>query len=308
MLSRLALVAALVLMVSWHTLVPPVRSGSGGPALVASPTVQPGDCPVTRPTSRPEEAQTIPMWYTGPDEQIWVMIPPGRTAGGPVKTPWYRPAGSTLDVTGRRLDGPAPPLEFVDPPTSTTYERGSFMPSGLGFPVAGCWEIEARAGGGSLRIVVEILPRFYGRPAADCQDLSGVVASSDAILLASIESTTPDRPGWAWETLRPERIWKGDLPLDGEFLEVLQETRVEPELRPGGRYLLFLQSQPGHPWRIVCDQLTVAEVDGERVIHRHGEPRAAPVWTGATLADLVRQLAPYTGNGWVPLPPGTPIP
>jgi hypothetical protein len=235
------------------------------------------------------------------------MIPPGRTAGGPVKTPWYKPSGSTVEVSGRRLDGAAPPLLFT--PGDDAYEGGPFTPSGLGFPVAGCWEVVARAGGSELRAVVEILPRFYRAPVANCQDLYGVVSSSDAVVLVTVEATTPDRPGWAWQTVRPERVWKGDVPLaglGGGSIEVLQDIRGEPVLRPEGRYVLFLQSRPGHPWRIVCDQLTVAEVDGERVTYRGGPHPSQSIWTGETLADLARQIETFTGGGWTPAPTATP--
>lgn len=310
MWRRVALVSAFLVAIGWQATAAWGTARSWPLVDVDPLTRADGACPATAPATEPppyEQEGRPGWWHSSPDGGIWVMIPPGRTAGGPVKTPWYKPAGSTLEVSGRRLDGAAPPLQFT--PGDDVYVGGSFTPSGLGFPVAGCWEVVARAGGSELRAVVEILPRFYRSPVANCQDLYGVVASSDAVALVTVEGTTPDRPGWAWQAVRPELVWKGDVPiggLGGGSIDVLQETAIEPVLRPEGRYVIFLQSRPGHPWRIVCDGLTVAEVEGERVIHRPGAIGGHPVWIGETLADLDRQLATFTGAGWAPFPAATP--
>ncbi len=79
-------------------------------------------------------------------------------ASGPHKMLWGKPAGARLEVSGRRLDGSSQPLEVE---ISPHYSTESFNPSEIGFPVPGCWELEARADGSVLSFVVEVLPRTY---------------------------------------------------------------------------------------------------------------------------------------------------
>ena len=72
------------------------------------------------------------------------------------KVLWYKPSDPSLSVTGRRIDGNAPPLGYdisVDPRPS-----GPIQPSGVYFPTPGCWEIEAKAGKAELRLVVLVKP------------------------------------------------------------------------------------------------------------------------------------------------------
>lgn len=79
-----------------------------------------------------------------------------RLAAGRTKVLWIKPVGTRLEVTGRRLDGPAPPLEVTLP----EGYPGDFQASGLVFPTGGCWEVEARVAGagpaGTLRVVVPV--------------------------------------------------------------------------------------------------------------------------------------------------------
>ena len=71
-----------------------------------------------------------------------------------IKVGWFRPAGAELVVTGQRLDGKAPPLEFE---AGCCYPT-RFQASGLYFPTEGCWELTARAGGKELSFVVWVGP------------------------------------------------------------------------------------------------------------------------------------------------------
>jgi hypothetical protein len=71
-----------------------------------------------------------------------------------IKVGWFRPAGAELTVTGQRLDGNAPPLEFE---AACCYPT-RFQASGLYFPTAGCWEVTAKAAGKELSFVVWIEP------------------------------------------------------------------------------------------------------------------------------------------------------
>ena len=71
-----------------------------------------------------------------------------------IKVGWFRPAGAELVITGRRLDGEAPPLESE---ASCCYPT-RFQASGLYFPTEGCWQVTARASEKELSFVVWIEP------------------------------------------------------------------------------------------------------------------------------------------------------
>ena len=65
-----------------------------------------------------------------------------------------RPA---IKVTGRRLDGPAPPL-LVLPPTNAFQGAGSAMLTGVYVPAPGCWEITGEYHGNKRAFVVWVEP------------------------------------------------------------------------------------------------------------------------------------------------------
>ncbi|MFX3824768.1 hypothetical protein ACJBTM_10570, partial [Streptococcus suis] len=75
-------------------------------------------------------------WYINADRTIWASVPRAGWSAGGDKVMWIRPAGSDLVVSGRRLDGEAPPLRADIP---CCYPTG-FQASGLIFPTGGCWE------------------------------------------------------------------------------------------------------------------------------------------------------------------------
>jgi hypothetical protein len=54
-----------------------------------------------------------------------------------------------LEITGTRLDAPAPPLTF----RAGSYTE-QFIMSGVNFPTKGCWEITGRSKGAEVRFVV----------------------------------------------------------------------------------------------------------------------------------------------------------
>ena len=113
-------------------------------------------------------------WYANADRTIWATFwgwdfvlrgadqlgsKRGQVPGQ--KVLWYKPSDSSLSVTGRRIDGKAPPLGYdisIDPRPS-----GPIQPSGIYFPTPGCWEIEAKASSAELRLVVLVKP---GPPAS----------------------------------------------------------------------------------------------------------------------------------------------
>ena len=98
----------------------------------------------------------------GPYQQRETTRTPAATfeglGAGRTKVLWIKPVGARLEVTGRRLDGPAAPLAASLP----EGYPGDFQARGLEFPSGGCWEVEARpAGGGpgsSLRVVLAVRP------------------------------------------------------------------------------------------------------------------------------------------------------
>src|SRR2546423_1209014 len=122
----------------------PARGTTGGTAAgTASLTGQ--GCPVTPTTidSPPDGAAATfsKTWHRGADGKVWASADL-RGYAGDNKVLWARPAGSQLQVTGRRLDGDAPTLTAHIP---CCYPEG-FQASGVEFPTPGCWEVLGRAG------------------------------------------------------------------------------------------------------------------------------------------------------------------
>lgn len=71
-------------------------------------------------------------------------------------------------------------------------------------------------------------------------------------------------------------------------LDVLQDTRYEQPLQRGRTYLLFLQSQPGHPWRVFCPYRTLAEVSGDRVTRVNLD--IEPLWSKDTVEAIQEEV------------------
>jgi hypothetical protein len=59
-----------------------------------------------------------------------------------MKFGWYRLTSGYLKITGRRLDGPAPPATGL----TSGYGLTGFNASAVIFPTEGCWQITGRAG------------------------------------------------------------------------------------------------------------------------------------------------------------------
>jgi hypothetical protein len=106
-------------------------------------------CPVT-PTVRetpPPDPNASPFgtgpWNANADRTIWVWNAsfPTWRQGLNRKVMWIRPAGTTLQVSGERLDGPSSQLTSRIP---LGYPTG-FQVSSITFPSAGCWKVKATA-------------------------------------------------------------------------------------------------------------------------------------------------------------------
>ena len=150
----------------------PVRPSNAVPTLVPAGIPIEGGvtaaCQVTQShwLKPPEDAavQGSPgygHYYVNDDRSIWVTTQWSRgdsdyLSADPngIKVGWYRPAGAQLEVTGRRLDGKAPPLRAEVPCCYPTR----FQASGLYFPTDGCWEVMAHAAGSELTIVLWVEP------------------------------------------------------------------------------------------------------------------------------------------------------
>jgi hypothetical protein len=249
------------------------------------------DCPLTPVSSEkpPDEhtASFTPRWYKGADGKVWASANGRWYAGSDgAKVLWAKPKEGSFKITGRRLDGAAPPL---DPGSLAGYDGFPYQASGLIFPTAGCWEVEGRSGASVLRFVTYIYPGVYHWPQGSCQNLLDTVNHSAAILLGKMEGSVPAAPGFAWQTVRETKMLKGHL---GRWnrLEVLQDIENEIALQPGTTYVLFLTAERGAPWRILCGDLTLARVDGERLSGVGELAKQQRLWQGDTLAGLEQQL------------------
>ena len=73
-----------------------------------------------------------------------------------MKFPWWRLVSGELEITGTRLDAPAPPLRSIVP---AGYGPTGFQASGVIVPTEGCWRITGRAGTGTLTFVTFVIKR-----------------------------------------------------------------------------------------------------------------------------------------------------
>jgi hypothetical protein len=125
-------------------------------------------CPVTEPLwLKPPKDAAIPdepsfgYFYANEDRSImasawWADQEEDQlhaTKEG-VKMGWFRPAGAPLEITGKRTDAKAPPLQADIPATYPTR----FQATGVYFPSEGCWEVTGTAGKSQLTFVVWVEP------------------------------------------------------------------------------------------------------------------------------------------------------
>jgi hypothetical protein len=175
----------LVLVIAFAALTP---GGQQTPAQSAAPQQQtaPASCPMTpRPARafippadyRPAEQLpknsfligTEKLWTEIGDSMVWQWRPhaPGHEQDLTAKIFWFREDYNwrtepvpKLRVTGRRIDGPAPPLVTPQgPATNVVIDswRGAML-TGVWVPVAGCWEITGDYEGDKLSFNVWVEP------------------------------------------------------------------------------------------------------------------------------------------------------
>jgi hypothetical protein len=127
-------------------------------------------CPVTIPSPVPSSEQWRASLF-GSDSaygngKLWVgalwrggVMEVGPEFFGPdggTKFGWYRSVPGTLQITGRRLDGAAPPLRANVP---SGYGEMGFQSSGVYFPTPGCWEVTGAMATTSLSFVTLVIRR-----------------------------------------------------------------------------------------------------------------------------------------------------
>jgi hypothetical protein len=121
-------------------------------------------CPLTEPiwVKPPDDSAVLTPpefdhYFVNADRSIWASAwfteeYPLRAGEDGNKMGWFRPAGATLEITGRRIDAEAPPLEAHIPCCYPTR----FQATGLVFPTEGCWEVTAKADESELTFVVQV--------------------------------------------------------------------------------------------------------------------------------------------------------
>jgi len=125
-------------------------------------------CPVTEPNHRNSPLADAPgLWDYPPGPRrhgngfLWVHPVTGKWLlypGHPTRQRmiWVRAFPGRLEITGRRLDAPGPPLEVKVDPLDQDVRLGTVY-SEVHFPSEGCWEITGHLSGpygqASLRIV-----------------------------------------------------------------------------------------------------------------------------------------------------------
>jgi len=139
---------------------------------------QPPDPPFTppEPYGAPLEGEfwlgSPALWTSLPADGAWCDLPlhdlasgqTGSQAGYTQKLAWWREGYDwqaepepDLTVTGRRLDGEAPPLMASKATNAYAADIGSAMLVGVDVPTAGCWEITGRYGEQELSFVIQVI-------------------------------------------------------------------------------------------------------------------------------------------------------
>ncbi|MBC6934834.1 MAG: hypothetical protein DWB42_03255 [Chloroflexi bacterium] len=234
------------------------------------------------------------QWFRSADGQLWADS--GRRYADGVKVGWRKPPGTALEVSGRRLDGDAPPLEAWIP----EGYPGAFQSSGLYFPTGGCWEITARAGDSTLTFVNFVYPKAFAPPgtavAVQCNNLRQVARSSALIFVGQAEGDYPVAGGdFSWQTVRVETPIRGTIQA-GERLEVLRDVRYDTPLEYGQTYLLFLWSRPGYHLQALCP---LVMVDDTQLIV--ADEFVADGWsafaTGQSLEEAIERIKESLSQG-----------
>jgi hypothetical protein len=118
-------------------------------------------CHVTTPNLSVPPGSTFGSAMHG-NGRIWVGLwpanvvvwEPSRDGSIDAKFGWWRGVEGALRISGRRLDGAAPPLR-ADVPSG--YGDRGFQATGIRFPAAGCWQVTGRVGDAELTFVTLVV-------------------------------------------------------------------------------------------------------------------------------------------------------
>jgi hypothetical protein len=148
------------------------------PSAVASvSTADTRSCPATKPSNppfvppvppapAPGSARAGEFWFGTP--ALWTSLRPDGTwsdlpyhEGAYTQKVFWWSQGydwkSPLTLTGRRIDGPAPPIRASTATNAFAEDIGSSILVGVEIPAAGCWEISGHLKGVTLTFVVQVL-------------------------------------------------------------------------------------------------------------------------------------------------------
>jgi len=246
-----------------------------------------------RTTDRPKNPNTAAFstyWYVSADHLLWASAPGSATEtrlfADDNKMLWERP-GAVLEVTGHPVGRASP---TVRPSLPSGYDRFDYQASGLAFPEAGCWEVEARAGQSTLRFVVLVRGLEYRSAVGSCIDLADVTRQSSAVVDATVLEEQALQGGFGTLRLRLNDALRGSLPPE---IAVLRDHVYEPPLQTGHRYLLFLKPNGGGVLRIICPDRTLFEIDGARVLPP-ADPRG--MWDGESLDAFETRIRAVAGR------------
>ncbi len=181
-------VLRLVLLISLAALTAMAQQNSSQRPSTPRP---PASCPVTVPPANPFTPPGLPklgdnensFWF-GTEKlsivleksAVWYWAPhaPGhehqvqpltvKTFWWSVDFNWKKEWPVELKVTGRRLDGDAPPLLTLRSTNALVDQPVAAMLSGIYVPTPGCWEITGAYKGQKLSFVVWVQPVKQARP------------------------------------------------------------------------------------------------------------------------------------------------
>lgn len=139
------------------------------PASAACPATVAASTAFVPPAPYPVNADD--GWFLYGTGALWTRLPPQDWAGGywaGVASPqklfvwspgfdWRTAHKPYLKITGKRLDGEAPPIEIAGG-TNAGAGGMSAMLIGVSFPAEGCWQLTVDHDGHTLNFVVRVAP------------------------------------------------------------------------------------------------------------------------------------------------------
>jgi hypothetical protein len=143
MLREIATIAAFALAQTAPEFVPEFK-------LLCHPAEPVKEAPPNAPS---EEPLGSGPWYANEDRSLWAAWRPPVSGKAANPVLWIKPAGQTIEVTGRRIDGEARPFKVR---SRAAYLEKGFEPGRLSFSTPGCWEVTATSGGKEWSFVVEV--------------------------------------------------------------------------------------------------------------------------------------------------------